>query len=238
MAFVVCQCTWPSPAIPEDPSLHSQHGVGPPLATGCFLGAWPLSDFANGSACGWVVARGTLAETLGCGPGQREGEDSRAHAASSPVPLLSPGGILLLPPEVASARTVGSARARWSVRADAALMRVHGHTAGHGSPRRNAKSGGLVRHGVCCHTHNGSAGHCARRASREYFEVDCWRATSSDIGQVSTRRARGEEPRNAVEHQEEVKRFGRAVLLAGAPLPDAEDSRYRSRIYRGMAITV
>jgi len=37
---------------------------------------------------------------------------------------------------------------------------------------------------------------------------------------------------------EEVKRFGRAVLLAGAPLPDAEDSRYRSRIYRGMAITV
>ena len=25
---------------------------------------------------------------------------------------------------------------------------------------------------------------------------------------------------------------------AGAPLPDLEDSRYRSRIYRGMAITV
>jgi malonyl-CoA reductase/3-hydroxypropionate dehydrogenase (NADP+) len=59
------------------------------------------------------------------------------------------------------------------------------------------------------------------------------------VNQINlTRRARGEEPRNAVEHQEEVKRFGRAVLLAGAPLPDAEDSRYRSRIYRGMAITV
>ena len=27
-------------------------------------------------------------------------------------------------------------------------------------------------------------------------------------------------------------------LLAGAPLPDAEDSRYRSRIYRGMSMTV
>jgi malonyl-CoA reductase/3-hydroxypropionate dehydrogenase (NADP+) len=59
------------------------------------------------------------------------------------------------------------------------------------------------------------------------------------VNQINlTRRARSEEPRNAAEHQEEVKRFGRAVLLAGAPLPDAEDSRYRSRIYRGMAITV
>jgi len=59
------------------------------------------------------------------------------------------------------------------------------------------------------------------------------------VNQINlTRRARGEEPRNAAEHLEEVKRFGRAVLLAGAPLPDAEDSRYRSRIYRGMAITV
>lgn len=59
------------------------------------------------------------------------------------------------------------------------------------------------------------------------------------VNQINlTRRARGEEPRNAAEHQEEVRRFGRAVLLAGAPLPDAEDSRYRSRIYRGMAITV
>ena len=59
------------------------------------------------------------------------------------------------------------------------------------------------------------------------------------VNQINlTRRARSEEPRNAAEHQEEVKRFGRAVLLAGAPLHDAEDSRYRSRIYRGMAITV
>jgi malonyl-CoA reductase / 3-hydroxypropionate dehydrogenase (NADP+) len=59
------------------------------------------------------------------------------------------------------------------------------------------------------------------------------------VNQINlTRRARSEEPRNAAEHLEEVRRFGRAVLLAGAPLPDAEDSRYRSRIYRGMAITV
>jgi malonyl-CoA reductase/3-hydroxypropionate dehydrogenase (NADP+) len=59
------------------------------------------------------------------------------------------------------------------------------------------------------------------------------------VNQINlTRRARSEEPRNQGEHQEEVRRFGRAVLLAGAPLPDAEDSRYRARIYRGMAITV
>lgn len=59
------------------------------------------------------------------------------------------------------------------------------------------------------------------------------------VNQINlTRRARSEEPRNEAEHQEEVKRFARAVLLAGAPLPDAEDSRYRARIYRGMAITV
>ena len=59
------------------------------------------------------------------------------------------------------------------------------------------------------------------------------------VNQINlTRRVRSEEPRNLDEHLEEVKRFARAVLLAGAPLPDAEDSRYRSRIYRGMAITV
>ncbi len=59
------------------------------------------------------------------------------------------------------------------------------------------------------------------------------------VNQINlTRRARSEEPRNQTEHQEEVRRFGRAVLLAGAPLPDVEDSRYRARIYRGMAITV
>ncbi len=59
------------------------------------------------------------------------------------------------------------------------------------------------------------------------------------VNQINlTRRVSSEEPRNRAEHEEEVKRFARAVLLAGAPLPDAEDSRYRARIYRGMAITV
>ena len=59
------------------------------------------------------------------------------------------------------------------------------------------------------------------------------------VNQVNlTRRVRSEEPRNLDEHLEEVKRFARAVLLAGAPLPDAEDSRYRARIYRGMSMTV
>ncbi|MGP1352958.1 MAG: SDR family oxidoreductase [Parasphingopyxis sp.] len=53
-----------------------------------------------------------------------------------------------------------------------------------------------------------------------------------------TRRVRSEEPRNEEEHQEELSRFARAVLLVGAPLPDAEDSRYRSRIYRGTSMTV
>jgi malonyl-CoA reductase / 3-hydroxypropionate dehydrogenase (NADP+) len=59
------------------------------------------------------------------------------------------------------------------------------------------------------------------------------------VNQINlTRRVRSEEPKNAAEHEEEVRRFARAVLLAGAPLPDAEDSRYRSRIYRGMSLTV
>jgi len=59
------------------------------------------------------------------------------------------------------------------------------------------------------------------------------------VNQINlTRRVRSEEPRNQDEHNEEVKRFARAVLLAGAPLPDAEDSRYRARIYRGMSMTV
>lgn len=59
------------------------------------------------------------------------------------------------------------------------------------------------------------------------------------VNQINlTRRVRSEEPRNESERMEESKRFARAVLLAGAPLPDAEDSRYRARIYRGMAITV
>ncbi len=53
-----------------------------------------------------------------------------------------------------------------------------------------------------------------------------------------TRRVRSEEPRDAAEHREELNRFARAVLLVGAPLPDAQDSRYRARIYRGTSMTV
>jgi malonyl-CoA reductase/3-hydroxypropionate dehydrogenase (NADP+) len=59
------------------------------------------------------------------------------------------------------------------------------------------------------------------------------------VNQINlTRRVRSEEPRDVDEHLEEVRRFARAVLLLGAPLPDAEDSRYRARIYRGMSMTV
>ena len=59
------------------------------------------------------------------------------------------------------------------------------------------------------------------------------------VNQINlTRRVQSEEPRDLDEHLEEVKRFARAVLLLGAPLPDAEDSRYRARIYRGMSMTV
>lgn len=59
------------------------------------------------------------------------------------------------------------------------------------------------------------------------------------VNQVNlTRRVRSEEPRDAGEQAEEIDRFARAVLLASAPLPDTEDSRYRARIYRGLAITV
>ncbi|WP_439534089.1 SDR family NAD(P)-dependent oxidoreductase [Polymorphobacter sp.] len=59
------------------------------------------------------------------------------------------------------------------------------------------------------------------------------------VNQINlTRKVRSEEPRTQAEHEEEVGRFARAVLLAGAPLPDAEDSRYRARVYRGQSITV
>ena len=59
------------------------------------------------------------------------------------------------------------------------------------------------------------------------------------VNQINlTRKVRSEEPRSQAEHEEEVGRFARAVLLAGAPLPDAEDSRYRARVYRGQSITV
>jgi malonyl-CoA reductase/3-hydroxypropionate dehydrogenase (NADP+) len=59
------------------------------------------------------------------------------------------------------------------------------------------------------------------------------------VNQINlTRRVKSEEPRNEEERGEEVLRFGRAVLLAGAPLVDAAESRYRARVNRGMAITV
>ena len=59
------------------------------------------------------------------------------------------------------------------------------------------------------------------------------------VNQVDlTRRARTEEPRNAIEEQEELIRFVHAILLTSAPLPTPSDSRYRARIYRGNAITV
>lgn len=59
------------------------------------------------------------------------------------------------------------------------------------------------------------------------------------VNQVDlTRRARSEEPTNLDEEEEELTRFVNAVLLTSAPLPDAATSRYRSRIYRGNAITV
>ncbi len=59
------------------------------------------------------------------------------------------------------------------------------------------------------------------------------------VNQINlTRRVRSEEPRDKAEHEEELRRFVRGVLLVGAPLPDAQDSRYRSKIYRGTSITV
>lgn len=61
----------------------------------------------------------------------------------------------------------------------------------------------------------------------------------SAVNQVDlTRRARDEVPRNPSEEEEELIRFVNAVLLTAAPLPGPEESRYRSRIYRGNAITV
>ncbi len=59
------------------------------------------------------------------------------------------------------------------------------------------------------------------------------------VNQINlTRRVRSEEPRDAAEQAEQQERFAAAVLLASAPLPEPEDSRYRARIYRGLAITV
>ncbi len=59
------------------------------------------------------------------------------------------------------------------------------------------------------------------------------------VNQVNlTRRMRSEEPRDAAEQAEEYGRFAHALLLAAAPLAEAQESRYRARIYRGLAITV
>ena len=59
------------------------------------------------------------------------------------------------------------------------------------------------------------------------------------VNQVNlTRRMRSEEPRNAAEQAEEYGRFAHAALLAAAPIAEAQESRYRARIYRGLAITV
>jgi malonyl-CoA reductase/3-hydroxypropionate dehydrogenase (NADP+) len=49
---------------------------------------------------------------------------------------------------------------------------------------------------------------------------------------------RSEEPRDAAEQAEEYDRFAHAALLAAAPIAEAGESRYRARIYRGLAITV
>jgi malonyl-CoA reductase / 3-hydroxypropionate dehydrogenase (NADP+) len=63
--------------------------------------------------------------------------------------------------------------------------------------------------------------------------------TNVPVNQVNlTRRMRSEEPRDAAEQAEEIERFSHAVLLAAAPLPEEKDSRYKARIYRGLAITV
>ncbi|HEX2912606.1 MAG TPA: SDR family oxidoreductase [Chloroflexia bacterium] len=62
---------------------------------------------------------------------------------------------------------------------------------------------------------------------------------SVPVNQVDlTRRARTEEPQSMDEEEEELSRFVNAVLLTSAPLATPADSRYRSRIYRGNAITV
>jgi malonyl-CoA reductase / 3-hydroxypropionate dehydrogenase (NADP+) len=63
--------------------------------------------------------------------------------------------------------------------------------------------------------------------------------TNVPVNQVNlTRRMRSEEPRDLAEQSEEQARFAKAVLLAAAPIPEEKDSRYRARIYRGLAITV
>jgi malonyl-CoA reductase/3-hydroxypropionate dehydrogenase (NADP+) len=70
--------------------------------------------------------------------------------------------------------------------------------------------------------------------------VECDRTVHrSIVNQVDlTRRARAEEPRSEAERRQELDRLVDAVLLATAPLPPVDDSRYAGRIHRGRAITV
>jgi malonyl-CoA reductase/3-hydroxypropionate dehydrogenase (NADP+) len=59
------------------------------------------------------------------------------------------------------------------------------------------------------------------------------------VNQVQlTRRARTEEPGTEQEVAEELKRLVHAVLQCSVPAPGPQESRYRSRIFRGNAVTV
>ena len=59
------------------------------------------------------------------------------------------------------------------------------------------------------------------------------------VNQINlTRQAQSDEPRNLIEYEEKLERFARAIVLESGPLPTASESRYRARIYRGIAITV
>ncbi|MEE4380911.1 MAG: SDR family NAD(P)-dependent oxidoreductase [Pseudomonadales bacterium] len=59
------------------------------------------------------------------------------------------------------------------------------------------------------------------------------------VNQVQlTRRARTEEPGTEQEVAEELKRLVYAVLQCSVPAPSPQESRYRSRIFRGNAVTV
>lgn len=59
------------------------------------------------------------------------------------------------------------------------------------------------------------------------------------VNQITfTRRVQSEEVATPEKTAEEIVRFGRAALLVCAPRPSLEDSRDRSRIHRGLAMTV
>ncbi len=74
--------------------------------------------------------------------------------------------------------------------------------------------------------------HCATSPLRP--EARAAMAAAFDVtGNPSSVHASGRAARALLEEAR-----ARVAILAGAPLPRLEDSRYRSRIYRGMAITV